>query len=287
MKTKAAYIFDFDDTLIFTTAKIYVRKISDNSVVKSYSTIEYNNLENPELDEEHYYDYSEFKALQLLKNEKPTPFLEMFGAMVRAGYDCYILTSRQIPADIEMYLIYHSIPVNPNNIICTNCKSSEFTGADHDKKAQAIIKLHNKFGYTDFHIWEDSYVYQKGMLSAESSDISIHLHDVPFYNIKTMKPGKISGAHIAGTGVTIFTTYSMLYKLFGKPNCKSGDGKSNYIWSLVDDENTFNVQIYDWKLYRDIADDEIIEWNIGGKSHDAIEAKNRIKAMIKKLSKNG
>ena len=65
----------------------------------------------------------------------------------------------------------------------------------------------------------------------------------------------------------INTTLVELKRVCGEPICGDNDGedKVNYEFNMETDNGEV-FTIYDWKEYRPIAKDEVIEWHIGGKS---------------------
>ena len=87
-----------------------------------------------------------------------------------------------------------------------------------------------------------------------------------------MKQFKQSNKSPVGTSFhddVINTTVNKLIKVLGKPQCDSNDGrdKINFEWNMeLADGNVFTV--YDYKEYRKLDLDEIIEWHIGGKHPD-------------------
>ena len=66
---------------------------------------------------------------------------------------------------------------------------------------------------------------------------------------------------------TIETTLTELIRVCGEPLYTTNDGeyKVNYEFNMETDAGDI-FTIYDWKEYRPIAKDEVIEWHIGGKS---------------------
>lgn len=64
-------------------------------------------------------------------------------------------------------------------------------------------------------------------------------------------------------GSTVCTTLSKLIKVCGTPSYKNGDTKVQYVWTLENNEGIV-FSIYDWKEYQKFAEDESIEWHIGG-----------------------
>lgn len=174
-----AYIFDFDDTLIYTSAKIIVRNKDNNSIIRTLSTKIYNNLNNRSLPNNEYYDYSEFNDTNLLMHEKSTNCLNILKALLKCKYNCFILTSREHPIDIFQYLYKKKIVIPGEHIICTNQEGTHYTGSDGERKLQAIIDLYNK-GFRNFHIWEDSEEFKHNMeiITEKVYDINLFFHNV-------------------------------------------------------------------------------------------------------------
>jgi hypothetical protein len=78
------------------------------------------------------------------------------------------------------------------------------------------------------------------------------------------------------------TTFSAsvadLRKILGEPDWEQNDGedKSNFDWTMETEDGTI-FTVYDWKEYRALQEDEIIEWHVGGNSGaDTEKALNEI-----------
>ena len=58
-----------------------------------------------------------------------------------------------------------------------------------------------------------------------------------------------------------------LRNVLGQPKFESNDGqdKCNFDWIMETEDGTV-FTVYDWKEYRQLAEDEVIEWHIGGRS---------------------
>ena len=92
---------------------------------------------------------------------------------------------------------------------------------------------------------------------------------------------KITTNETGGTSfhdVTVSTTINKLKTILGEPDFDDnyGDDKVNMEWNRKTSKgNVFTV--YDWKEYRVIKPDEIIQWHIGGKNQpETREALNEI-----------
>ena len=80
IKTKA-FVFDFDDTLAFTDAKVHVRNDVGRLVV-SLTPQEFNEFQ---LHPEQVLDFSDFDKASLILNGKPTKLIELATEVFREG----------------------------------------------------------------------------------------------------------------------------------------------------------------------------------------------------------
>ncbi len=95
---------------------------------------------------------------------------------------------------------------------------------------------------------------------------------------------KLSNKSINGThfqGVTINTTFKELTSKVGNPqheyNC--GEDKSNFNWTCETEDGTV-FTIYDWKEYRPLKEDEVVEFHIGSHSKEnSLKAFNELKKL--------
>jgi hypothetical protein len=96
---------------------------------------------------------------------------------------------------------------------------------------------------------------------------------------------KVTTQSVNGTSfhdTTISATPNELVALFGEPTHNTNDGqdKVNMEWELETTKGK-PITIYDWKEYRVIDEDELIEWHIGGHSAlDTEEAKKEIESLL-------
>ncbi len=83
---------------------------------------------------------------------------------------------------------------------------------------------------------------------------------------------------------TISATVNQLTAAFGEPyDNNTGEDKVNFEWDMeTEDGEVFTI--YDWKEYRIISKNEIIEWHIGGHSVEVTEkAAEEIKESLSNL----
>lgn len=90
---------------------------------------------------------------------------------------------------------------------------------------------------------------------------------------------------IAGTsffGTTFQASVNQLVKAIGEPMHEenTGEDKTNFEWDMELEDGTV-FSIYDWKEYRSISLDEVIDWHIGGKNGDStVKALEQLSKLI-------
>lgn len=86
---------------------------------------------------------------------------------------------------------------------------------------------------------------------------------------------------------TIKCSVSTLIEILGEPYYSGNDGedKVNFEWNMETDEGDI-FTVYDWKEYRPLNENEMIEWHIGGKNRNITEqaAREIIDEMVERLS---
>ena len=89
---------------------------------------------------------------------------------------------------------------------------------------------------------------------------------------KTFK--EIGGTSFHST--VIEATVNELKQILGEPDYDGNDGedKVNFTWEMeTDNGDVFTV--YDYKEYRSLPENEVIEWHIGGYNKDVTEQAKR------------
>ena len=83
-------------------------------------------------------------------------------------------------------------------------------------------------------------------------------------------------------GEVINASVNDLRKILGEPRMVRNDGrdKVNFQW-VMKTENDELVTVYDWKEYRVLDEDEIIEWHIGGFNEESTtDALNEMASLL-------
>ena len=99
-----------------------------------------------------------------------------------------------------------------------------------------------------------------------------------------MKPTTKSIDGTSFHDTTIKCSVSTLKKVLGEPEYEPNDGqdKVNFEWDM-ETNNGDVFTVYDWKEYRSLNEDDMIEWHIGGYDKKTTEqAKHEIREAIAK-----
>ena len=149
-----AYIFDFDDTLVKTEAKIYVYK--NNKLLKSLTPEEYNTYKKKK---DEIFDMRDFTDPRLILNATP---YKMWGVLmgnykkneINGGDSVfYVLTARSPAAQqpIQTLLKRNGVNLPLDNIITIgNDKGIEIdTAADKETVLRELVKLYEVYFFDD------------------------------------------------------------------------------------------------------------------------------------------
>ena len=85
-------------------------------------------------------------------------------------------------------------------------------------------------------------------------------------NFQTHNDTALSNDNTSWTFSTIQATKAQITKAFGQP--QELGGKVQFNWIIKFNDGTL-ATIYDWKQRTEIADTDLINWNIGGLASDA------------------
>jgi len=84
---------------------------------------------------------------------------------------------------------------------------------------------------------------------------------------------------------TFRASVAAVRQILGQPQCEQNDGrdKCNFDWTMETEDGTV-FTVYDWKEYRPLEENEMIEWHVGGRSGaDTEKALNEIAEALNSL----
>ena len=162
---KKVIVFDLDDTLVITNAKI---KVCDKKTGECFelSPEEFNEYEsNPD----HELDFDDFKSLEIMKAGKMIDYyLKIFKEAYKMKLAVGIVTARDDQKMIYRWLREHvGFKIDKDLIFAVNDPIHKFKGGISDRKKAAFIEL-MELGYTDFQFYDDDTANLKLVKSLES-----------------------------------------------------------------------------------------------------------------------
>lgn len=161
-------VFDVDDTLIKSNAKVFV--IKNGSVVDKLDTQEYNNYV---LKPGESFSYEEFKDLDKMLDADITPYFKTMEREYHKGVHISILTARANKKLIHDFFIKKSnIDIHPKLIFTIGDDMSDLSVAE--KKAKCIRTLVS-YGYKTLIFFDDNIDNLKEVKSmGERLGVKIH-----------------------------------------------------------------------------------------------------------------
>ena len=173
-------VFDLDDTLVITDAKI---KVCDHFTGKCFSLTpeEFNEFEAKK---QHELDFTDFADIEIMKAGKLIEYyLDIFKRNYKRGIAVGIVTARDDREMIYKWLREHvGFRIDKDLIFAISDSVHGFTGSIADRKKQAFETYIN-MGYTDFKFYDDDIANLKLVKSLEKE------HDnIKIYTKKAKKP---------------------------------------------------------------------------------------------------
>jgi hydroxymethylpyrimidine pyrophosphatase-like HAD family hydrolase len=149
---RTAYIFDLDDTLVRTNAKIHVFCRRTEKLLHSLSPSDYNIFDK---EDHHILNFEEFDDLEiLLEGTMIQENLDKLMEAHRLGFPIGIITARSHYASVAFFLKAKRIPVELDMLYVVNDPIKNFTGDVPSRKKQAFEDLVRK-GFNSFVYYDD------------------------------------------------------------------------------------------------------------------------------------
>lgn len=146
-------IFDLDDTLLISAAKIKVLNPKNGAVLKELTPAEFNHyVHNPK----HTLSFSDFEDADVLR--KSTFIVEIMQELLKfysSGVHVSIVTARSSSALIRNFFLENGIDIHPDLVIAVNDPKFGFKGSIAERKKEAIHRFVDE-GYNDFIFFDDN-----------------------------------------------------------------------------------------------------------------------------------
>jgi cytidyltransferase-like protein len=188
-KDNSIIIFDLDDTLVVTNAKILVKDALTGETF-DLTPQEFNEYEK---EPHHEVDYNQFNDANILKAGRLVDWvLSILRSAYESGTAVGIITARNNKDLVREFLLSHGIDIHPKLVYAISDPEFEFEGTIAEKKREAFRKLIAK-GFKHFTFYDDD---RKNLdlaksLEKEFSEITMKTRkigrtQVPKLDIKTV-----------------------------------------------------------------------------------------------------
>lgn len=171
---KTICIFDLDDTLVKTGAKIKVYEKDTGDLLHSLTPEEFNDFVN----QGHSLDFEDFNDLRILLNgslmEENIKILKNCAVQHPVG----MITARSHLFSVLEFIRQKNLPVQEDLVFVVNDEKSPFDGTVAQRKKQAFSQLIER-GYDDFIYWDDNLENLEAAKSLEKEfKVNIAIHHV-------------------------------------------------------------------------------------------------------------
>lgn len=189
INNKVLYVFDLDDTIIQTTARI--KAIHDDGSVEWLTSQQYSELTSYEGIQ---FDFTEFNSREILMSEAAYPLYVVFGGLIFAGYNVLLLTAREnydiidewASENLHVGLTQIRTKLTPVHGFMVNCVHDPESQLVNPNTPTAEAKKHvlqhiiSKGGYQEIHVFEDSDEICKKLKSLERDNIglTVNIHPI-------------------------------------------------------------------------------------------------------------
>ena len=188
-KDNSIIIFDLDDTLVVTNAKILVKDALTGETF-DLTPQEFNEYEKAP---HHEVDYNQFNDPDILKAGRLVDWvLSILRSAYESGTAVGIITARNNKVLVRDFLLSHGIDIHPNLVYAISDPEFTFEGTIAEKKREAFRKLIAK-GFKHFTFYDDDRrnLELAKSLEDEFSEITMKTRkigrtQVPKLNIKTV-----------------------------------------------------------------------------------------------------
>ena len=169
-KSSKLLIFDVDDTLINTTAKIFVRRGDEGKLVKTLTNNEYNTYK---LRPSEWFDYSEFADPEILSKETFTKYWDTLKREYKKGTHISIITARGNADMIRDFFLKNGIDIKQELVFAVGDRNYMYHGTVAERKAKTINLL-AQLGYKTLIFFDDNDENLKAVKDLERDGLNIH-----------------------------------------------------------------------------------------------------------------
>ena len=140
-----AFVFDFDDTLAFTDARVHVMS-EQNECVASLTPQEFNDVK---LKDGQWFDFSDFNESSFILNGKPTKLIDLARDVFSDGHSVFILTARSYQASSAIAEFLKGFGVIAKEIHCVGSSKGGDIAKAKRKVLLSVIENFDKVWFFD------------------------------------------------------------------------------------------------------------------------------------------
>jgi len=141
---KKCFVFDFDNTLATTAARI---KVMDDCGVVTY--VQPRDFANFKLKQNEWFDFTEFRDNKLIQEANPTWLMDLAQEVDEEGHDVYILTAREDDSADAIAEFLSGFNVYPKMIHCVGGTKDSIPRRKHDILMMLINNYDKTYFYDD------------------------------------------------------------------------------------------------------------------------------------------
>ena len=175
IKEKKIAIFDLDDTLIFSTAKIQIYDSETNEIVLNLSPSQFNYHVKGQ---NQYMTFNDFECEKILGNARVhTRMFNSFKGFIKRGVPVAIVTARGNKNIVINFFKKKGVKLKPSLVYAVHDPKASFHGSIADRKKQAVQTLIDK-GYNSMSIYDDNLDNLRSMSELNSDKVKIKITHV-------------------------------------------------------------------------------------------------------------
>lgn len=153
IKKERIVIFDLDDTLIKTDAKIKIVSRVTKKVIREMTPDEFNSFEN---NSSHILNFDDFDCPEILRQGEFIHFIfNKLKNYYSRGIPVSILTARSSSDLVRNFFLHNKIDIHPDLVIAINDPKFNYNGNIAERKQKAISDIIDS-GYTNLTFFDDN-----------------------------------------------------------------------------------------------------------------------------------
>jgi hypothetical protein len=189
MNGRKIAIFDLDDTLIFSDAKINIHDSITNDVIVSLTPSQFT---SHKIDHDHHASFSEFWCEKILgKSKLNKRYFDSLRGYIKRGVETSIVTARGDKNIVVDFFKKKNVSIKEPLIYAVCDPITNFSGNIPERKKQAVKNIIEK-GYNNIIFYDDNLDNLLAVLELSTPEVKIKIIHVVNAKKKTKKGGRTS-----------------------------------------------------------------------------------------------